>query len=115
MWRLISIPCARTISGHMDRIGPYKAKHSGQVRLGIARQRLQLKVRRCNPLVPVAMFMTVGGWSLMWAQALSLLNLVPIWVPIAAFGLGLALIPLRFLTDRKPAATLSRPRRHSTW
>ena len=89
----------------MARTSPYKARHGEQVRLRIARRRLHLMMRRCNPLVAVAMFMTVGGWSLMWAQALSLLDLVPMWVTVAAFGLGLALIPLGSLTGRKPAAS----------
>jgi uncharacterized protein GlcG (DUF336 family) len=43
----------------------------------------------------VALLATVLGWSLMWARALSLITVIPLWLPIAAFLFGLALIPLR--------------------
>lgn len=44
-----------------------------------------------------AMLLCVAGWSLMWADALSLVTM-PIWIPIACFYAGLALIP--FLPKR---------------
>jgi hypothetical protein len=44
-----------------------------------------------------AMLLCVAGWSLMWADALSLVTM-PIWIPIACFYAGLALIP--FLRKR---------------
>jgi hypothetical protein len=43
------------------------------------------------------MLLCVAGWSLMWADALSLVTM-PIWIPIACFYAGLALIP--FLPKR---------------
>lgn len=44
-----------------------------------------------------AMLLCVAGWSLMWADALALVEM-PIWIPIACFYAGLALIP--FLRKR---------------
>lgn len=38
-----------------------------------------------------AMLLCAAGWSLMWADALSLV-IFPIWIPIACFYAGLALI-----------------------
>ena len=40
-----------------------------------------------------AMLLCVAGWSLIWANALSLVGL-PMWIPVAGFYAGIALIPL---------------------
>lgn len=40
-----------------------------------------------------AFVLSVGGWTLIWAQGLTLVELGTIWLPTAAFFLGLALIP----------------------
>jgi hypothetical protein len=40
-----------------------------------------------------AMLLCVAGWSLMWADALSLV-ILPIWIPIACFYAGIAIIPV---------------------
>lgn len=40
-----------------------------------------------------AMLLSVTGWSLMWANALSLVKIVPIWLCVTCFYSGLALIP----------------------
>ena len=40
-----------------------------------------------------AMILCVMGWSLMWAVALSLVSIVPIWIAVVFFYAGLALIP----------------------
>ncbi len=71
----------------------YDARAKERMRWAAMRLQLRSAMQRCNPILAAAMVMTVAGWSLMWAQALLLLHLVPLWVPIAAFGLGLALIP----------------------
>jgi len=39
-----------------------------------------------------AMLLCVTGWSLIWAVALSLVDL-PMWIPVACFYAGLAVIP----------------------
>ena len=41
-----------------------------------------------------AFVLSVGGWSLTWAQALSIVDLLPMWSTILAFVFGLAIIPL---------------------
>ena len=41
-----------------------------------------------------ACILSVGGWSLTWAQALLIVNLLPMWSTILAFVVGLAIIPL---------------------
>ena len=41
-----------------------------------------------------ACILSVGGWSLTWAQALSIVDLLPMWSTILAFVVGLAIIPL---------------------
>jgi hypothetical protein len=63
----------------------------------------QLKSRRSAQLMRIrsfwarhgwdgAMLLCVTGWSLIWADALSLVVL-PMWIPVVCFYAGLALIP----------------------
>jgi hypothetical protein len=47
-----------------------------------------------------ALAMTVAGWGLIWANGLSLIKLIPVWLGIALFFVGLALIPFRTRSGR---------------
>jgi hypothetical protein len=47
-----------------------------------------------------ALLLTVLGWSLMWAQALSLVPVASPWLFIGCFFAGLAAIPLCDGPDR---------------
>ena len=38
--------------------------------------------------------LSVAGWALMWAVALGIVDLGPVWVPAALFLIGLALVPV---------------------
>ena len=80
----------------------YDARTEERMRWKAIGLRLHAEMQRCNPILAAAMVMTVAGWGLMWAQALLLLHLVPLWVPVAAFGLGLALIPFGSAGARTP-------------
>ncbi len=46
-------------------------------------------------ITALALCLTVTGWSLIWARALVLVALIPVWAAILVFLLGLALIPFR--------------------
>jgi len=46
-------------------------------------------------VTPAALGLTVLGWALIWARALSLFEFVPPEMPIGIFALGLILIPFR--------------------
>ena len=46
-------------------------------------------------ITALALCLSVAGWSLIWARALALVALVPVWAAILVFLLGLALIPFR--------------------
>ena len=48
-----------------------------------------------------ALCLTVAGWSLMWAAALSNIGRAPVWLGLGTFFLGLALIPFRRTADRR--------------
>jgi hypothetical protein len=50
-------------------------------------------LRQCGRVQCAAFCLTVLGWSLAWAEALGIVALVPSWIAVAAFALGLALIP----------------------
>jgi hypothetical protein len=53
----------------------------------------------------VAITLCIVGWSLLWAQALSIVELVPQWVCTLLFFTGIALIPFcRMPMDEKSAA-----------
>jgi hypothetical protein len=60
------------------------------------------RLLRRHGLLGLSMTAAVGGWGLMWAQSLDLVRLGPIWIPVAAFILGLLLIPCA--VRRTPAA-----------
>ena len=46
-------------------------------------------------VTPAALGLTVLGWALIWARALSLFEFVPPEMPMGIFALGLILIPFR--------------------
>lgn len=48
---------------------------------------------RRQRMLAVALTLSVAGWSLIWALALSLVEVVPAWCAVALFVSGLALIP----------------------
>lgn len=52
------------------------------------------------------MLLCVTGWSMMWADALSLVAGLPMWIPVVCFYAGLAFIP--FALPRDPVGR--RPR-----
>ena len=56
--------------------------------------------RACRRMTVAALFLTIAGWSLIWAEALGLVGLVPMWFAIGTFASGLALIP--FMAERPP-------------
>lgn len=41
------------------------------------------------------MLLSVAGWSLMWANALFLIKVVPLWIAIACFYTGLVIPAFR--------------------
>jgi hypothetical protein len=53
-----------------------------------------------------ALILCVAGWSLLWAQALSVVDLVPQWLSVALFFVGIGLIP----ACRMRAETQGEPR-----
>jgi hypothetical protein len=57
-----------------------------------------------------ALFLTVTGWSLMWAKALGLVSFVLVSGTVLVFVLGLGLIPL----SRTRARPLSKRRQRTT-
>ena len=67
---------------------------------------------RRHGVLSLSLGLNVGGWAWMWAQSLGILSLGPIWLPVGAFALGLALIPLAIpRRGRHPAAGGSPPGR----
>ena len=46
-------------------------------------------------ITALALFLTVIGWGLVWACALALVAVVPMWAAALVFSFGLALIPFR--------------------
>jgi hypothetical protein len=42
-----------------------------------------------------SMLLSVAGWSLMWANALFLIKVVPLWIAIACFYTGLVIPAFR--------------------
>jgi hypothetical protein len=54
-----------------------------------------IRLRLSHPaLAPgAALSLSTLGWSLMWAQALDIVRIVPQWLCILCFFAGLALIP----------------------
>lgn len=49
----------------------------------------------CDAVTVTAMCLTVGGWALIWARGLSIIELVPLPLAVTPFFLGLLLIPFR--------------------
>jgi hypothetical protein len=61
-----------------------------------------LRVTSAYKITAVAVILCSVGWSLLWAQALSILDLVPQWLCAASFFGGIALIPVcRMLADKQ--------------
>jgi hypothetical protein len=57
---------------------------------------------RVDVLACAALGLTVFGWALLWAAALSIVPFVPPWVGAVIFLAGLLLIPVRW--PRGPVA-----------
>ncbi|MGE3781468.1 MAG: hypothetical protein AB7H71_01830, partial [Alphaproteobacteria bacterium] len=62
----------------------------------------------CDFVTGTALVLTVVGWSMLWARALGLTPLLPIWLPPLAFFLGLALIPFGRARRRNSGETSKR-------
>jgi hypothetical protein len=60
-----------------------------------------------------ALGLTVVGWGTVWASALSIVPLVPVWLAAAVFFVGLALIPLCHRSRPKPTMTPPATQRHA--
>jgi len=65
--------------------------------------------RHHDLLTATALVLTVVGWSLMWAQALEIVPICPMWVAVGSFIAGLALIPLRDTLAPLPHPTCTGP------
>lgn len=77
-----------------DRAARYLSHQSVRAKLKGARSFLG------RHILMEAMLVSVSGWSLMWADALSLVTFVPIWLSVMCFYSGLAMIP--FCRSRPP-------------
>lgn len=71
-----------------DALGSYLKSHQA-----IPTRLIRTRSFLARHVLEEAMLLCVAGWSLMWADALSLVTM-PIWIPIACFYAGLALVPL---------------------
>jgi hypothetical protein len=58
---------------------------------------------RRHGMLSLSLGLNVGGWAWMWAQSLDIVALGPFWLPVAAFALGLALVPLALPRGRRGA------------
>lgn len=61
-----------------------------------------LRLSGCDAFTATAMSLTVGGWALIWACGLSIIEFVPLPLAVIAFFLGLIMIPFRAAAWQKP-------------
>ena len=52
-----------------------------------------------------AFVLCTGGWALTWAEGVSWIEFCPVWMPAAAFYLGLALVPFACLGQRSSGSS----------
>jgi hypothetical protein len=71
----------------------------------------RIEIPRRDIHTDVALFLTVGGWSLFWAQALGIVRILPDWAALLIFLIGIALVPF---TRVRPAAEDCSIQRHAT-
>jgi hypothetical protein len=68
----------------VGRSGARSAAPVGNSRIDILRRDIH---------TDVALFLTVAGWSLFWAQALGIVRILPDWAALLIFLIGIALVP----------------------
>jgi hypothetical protein len=68
----------------------------------------RLRTTPAHKITTVAVIICTAGWSLLWAQALSVLDLVPQWLCAASLFAGTALIPFCRMLANKQSESGSR-------
>ena len=66
----------------------------------------RVRVAPAERITALALALCILGWTLLWAQALSVVELLPQWLCAAVFFTGIALIPLCRRTPRERSAKL---------
>jgi len=69
--------------------------YPGPVQRGRALGMLALRVARetTEPVTAIACVLSATGWTLMWAESLSLVHIMPAWLAAMCWAAGLGLIP----------------------
>jgi hypothetical protein len=75
---------------------------TGPVVAKLVARALRARLESCDRVMAAAFVLAVGGWGLMWAEALELVALGPIWIPVGAFAFGLVLAAVRQCRRRAP-------------
>jgi|tagenome__1003787_1003787.scaffolds.fasta_scaffold17343352_2 hypothetical protein len=57
--------------------------------------------------LPIALVLTLFGWTALWAEGLGVIHFLPTWVDGAIFFCGLFVIPLGIAKSRQPEAELA--------